>query len=118
MATLTIRNLPDAVRDKLRIRAAENGRSMEAEARAVLERELEERPPLDVAERRRRVDAIQAALAPYRVPGLLASEELIAERRLEAWRETVESMEGTRRRGGPPDLQAAADSIKRVRGGS
>lgn len=37
MATLTIRNLPDAVRDKLRLRAAAHGRSMEAEARALLE---------------------------------------------------------------------------------
>jgi plasmid stability protein len=36
MATLTIRNLPDKVRDKLRVRAAKRGVSMEAEARAVL----------------------------------------------------------------------------------
>ena len=37
MATLTIRNLPDQVRDALRVRAAKNGRSMEAEVRALLE---------------------------------------------------------------------------------
>jgi len=37
MATLTIRNLPDTIRDKLRLRAAAHGRSMEAEARALLE---------------------------------------------------------------------------------
>jgi plasmid stability protein len=36
MATLTIRNLPDDVRDRLRVRAAQAGRSMEAEARAIL----------------------------------------------------------------------------------
>ena len=36
MATLTIRNLPDDVRDRLRVQAARNGRSMEAEARAIL----------------------------------------------------------------------------------
>lgn len=36
MATLLIRNLDDAVRDKLRVRAAQHGRSMEAEARAIL----------------------------------------------------------------------------------
>ena len=36
MATLTIRNLPDDVRDKLRVRAAHAGRSMEAEARRIL----------------------------------------------------------------------------------
>lgn len=31
MATLTIRDLDDEIRDKLRIRAADHGRSMEAE---------------------------------------------------------------------------------------
>ncbi len=37
MATLTIRNLDDGVRDRLRIQAARHGRSMEAEARAILQ---------------------------------------------------------------------------------
>lgn len=36
MATLLIRNLDDAVRDKLRVRAAGHGRSMEEEARTLL----------------------------------------------------------------------------------
>jgi plasmid stability protein len=36
MGTLTIRDLDDAVKDRLRVRAATNGRSMEAEARAIL----------------------------------------------------------------------------------
>lgn len=36
MATLTIRNVDDELKEKLRIRAAENGRSMEEEARASL----------------------------------------------------------------------------------
>lgn len=36
MAVLNIRNLPDEVHAKLRIRAAEHGRSMEAEAREIL----------------------------------------------------------------------------------
>ncbi|NWG52554.1 MAG: hypothetical protein HXY28_02440 [Hydrogenophilaceae bacterium] len=36
MGTLTIRNLPDDVHDKLRLRAAKNRRSVEAEARALL----------------------------------------------------------------------------------
>lgn len=35
-STLTVRNLDDAVKSRLRRRAAENGRSMEAEARAIL----------------------------------------------------------------------------------
>ena len=37
MAVMTIRDLDDEVRDKLRIRAAHNKRSMEAEVRAILE---------------------------------------------------------------------------------
>lgn len=36
MATLNIRNLPDDVHRRLRIRAARAGRSMEAEAREIL----------------------------------------------------------------------------------
>jgi plasmid stability protein len=36
MGTLTIRDLDDAVKDRLRVQAATNGRSMEAEARAIL----------------------------------------------------------------------------------
>jgi plasmid stability protein len=36
MATLTIRDLDDEIRDKLRVRAAEHGRSMEAEVREIL----------------------------------------------------------------------------------
>ena len=36
MATLTVRNLEDDTRDRLRVRAARNGRSMEEEARVIL----------------------------------------------------------------------------------
>jgi plasmid stability protein len=36
MAALSIRGLDDAVRERLRIRAAQHGRSMEAEIRAIL----------------------------------------------------------------------------------
>ena len=36
MATLTVRNLDDAVARRLRVRAAENGRSAEAEHREIL----------------------------------------------------------------------------------
>lgn len=46
MATLLIRNLSDAVRDKLRVRAAERGRSMEEEARTILA-EVVEREEID-----------------------------------------------------------------------
>ena len=36
MASLTIRNLEDDTKERLRVRAAQNGRSMEEEARAIL----------------------------------------------------------------------------------
>jgi antitoxin FitA len=36
MATLTIRNVDAAVKEQLRVRAARNGRSMEAELRAIV----------------------------------------------------------------------------------
>jgi plasmid stability protein len=36
MAALSIRDLDDAVREKLRLRAAQHGRSMEAEIRDIL----------------------------------------------------------------------------------
>jgi len=38
LANITIRNLDDAVKARLRVRAAENGRSMEEEAREILRR--------------------------------------------------------------------------------
>jgi antitoxin FitA len=37
MAMLTVRNLPDEVHRALRVRAADNGHSMEAEVRQILE---------------------------------------------------------------------------------
>jgi antitoxin FitA len=40
MAGITIRNLDDDVKRCLRIRAAQNGRSMEEEARAILKKAL------------------------------------------------------------------------------
>ena len=36
MTTLTIRNIDAAVKERLRVRAARHGRSMEAEARSIL----------------------------------------------------------------------------------
>jgi plasmid stability protein len=42
VATLTIRDLDESVKARLRVRAAHNGRSMEAEARAILRAALTE----------------------------------------------------------------------------
>lgn len=86
MATLTIRNLPEDVRDRLRVRAAENGRSMEAEARlALAEAYSPETAPrqLSAAERAERARAI---VGPYLRPGISLVEELTAERRAAAAR--------------------------------
>ena len=41
MASLTIRKLAPSVKERLRVRAAEHGRSMEAEARGILQTVLE-----------------------------------------------------------------------------
>lgn len=43
MAVLTVRNLPDEVHRALRLRAAQHGRSTEAEVRAILEEAVD--PP-------------------------------------------------------------------------
>ena len=47
MASITIRKLDPAVKGRLRVRAAEHGRSMEAEARRILEDTLngQDNPP-------------------------------------------------------------------------
>jgi plasmid stability protein len=44
MASITIRRLDDALKTRLRIRAARHGRSMEEEARQVLSAALAEEP--------------------------------------------------------------------------
>lgn len=44
MASLTIRNLPPTVKERLRVRAAQQGHSMEAEARTILQTALEAPP--------------------------------------------------------------------------
>ena len=44
MATLTIRNIDPAIKERLRVRAAEHGRSMEAELRAILNETVEAGP--------------------------------------------------------------------------
>jgi len=47
MSSITIRNLDPAVKERLRVRAAQHGHSMEAEARRILQITLKEpdRPP-------------------------------------------------------------------------
>lgn len=87
MSTLTIRKLPDDVHARLRVRAATNGRSMEAEVRAILvsacseeqtQRRLEAWQALKA-----RTSAAYGASKPTHVV-----DDFIAERRAEAAKET------------------------------
>lgn len=45
MASITIRNLEEDLKRRLRVRAAEHGRSMEEEAREILRQAVGEAPP-------------------------------------------------------------------------
>ena len=47
MASITVRNLDEGLKRRLRIRAAENGRSMEQEARIILRAALLQEAPGD-----------------------------------------------------------------------
>jgi len=44
MTSITIRRLDDAIKARLRVRAARHGRSMEEEAREILKRGLQDEP--------------------------------------------------------------------------
>jgi len=61
MAMLTIRNLDPAIKERLRVRAAQHGRSMEAEVRGILQTVLNvpERSP-----ERNLYERIRARFAP------------------------------------------------------
>ena len=60
MASITVRNLEDGLKHRLRIRAAENGRSMEEEARDILRMALNHQQ----AEQENLASAIRARFAP------------------------------------------------------
>ncbi|MCY3993607.1 MAG: Arc family DNA-binding protein [Caldilineaceae bacterium] len=46
MASITVRNLEEGLKRRLRVRAAENGRSMEEEVRVILRKALYHQPPV------------------------------------------------------------------------
>ncbi len=50
MASITIRNLEDGLKTRLRVRAAEHGRSMEEEARCILREALDHDRPRNMAD--------------------------------------------------------------------
>ena len=94
MATLNIRDLPDEVHRRLRMRAAEHGRSMEAEARAILtaacaEEDQGSASPESAMARAKRLQAFVDKLYGGRKPKNVV-DDLIAERRRAAAREASE----------------------------
>jgi plasmid stability protein len=89
MPTLTIRNLPEQVHRALRLRAAENARSVEAEVRALLASAVAARAPVGVAEERqpfRDEVSLPSAIGAWgkSPPGRSEVDRLIAQRRVEA----------------------------------
>ncbi len=60
MASITVRNLEEGLKRRLRVRAAENGRSMEEEARVILKTALYHQP----STRENLAAAIRARFAP------------------------------------------------------
>ena len=94
MATITVRNLPDDVHDRLRVRAARKGQSMEAEVRAILRDATASDTPDSEAGLRRLstlVDRLYGARKPRSVV-----DDFIAGRRREAEREEEEYREWSR----------------------
>lgn len=59
MASITIRNLDDHVKTRLRVQAADNGRSMEEEARLILRKAVEPK-----TRQRNLARSIRAKVAP------------------------------------------------------
>lgn len=67
MSTMTIRNIDDALKQRLRVRAAEHGRSMEDEVREILRTALAE-PAGSGADFARRVHQRFAELGGVELP--------------------------------------------------
>jgi len=76
-ASITIRNLDPALKERLRVRAAQHGQSMEAEARRILQTIL---APQEASPVRHLYDRIRARFAPLgRVDIELPTRELVRE---------------------------------------
>lgn len=82
MASLTIRNLEEDTKERLRVRAAQNGRSMEEEARAILRAAVADATAADLWTRSRSlfagakgVDLALPSSAADRTPPALDSNE-------------------------------------------
>jgi plasmid stability protein len=65
MATLTIRRVNPEIQKRLRIRAAQNGRSMEAELRQIINDAVGDAPDAKTETGRDLAEAIRRRFAPY-----------------------------------------------------
>ena len=77
MAAISIRGLDDDVRERLRVRAARNGRSMEAEIREILSAAVSEAEPSadlfsTLRERFGAVGGVEVSIAPRTSPARAA----------------------------------------------
>lgn len=84
MATVTIRNLSDEVRDALRRRGAAKGRSMEAEARDLLTQAVREKPTREDARAILERFWADAPAGPTGPKGWSGVDAFLAEKRIEA----------------------------------
>jgi plasmid stability protein len=80
MAAVSIRDLDDSVREKLRLRAAQHGRSMEAEMRAILTTAVAEEAPgaglfTVLTDRLAQLGGVELDLPPRAVPPRAAQLE-------------------------------------------
>jgi antitoxin FitA len=75
MSSITIRKLDPFLKERLRVRAAEHGRSMEAEVRSILKNILEEHLEISTREKTGAdlIKSIRARFAPF---GFIEIEEL------------------------------------------
>jgi antitoxin FitA len=88
MATLTIRNLDDSLKARLRGEAARHGRSMEEEVRQILRERLAGEPQAEgpVTQQHRRITAIGGAKLESSSPEQPLAEADLRQRREEAAR--------------------------------
>ena len=64
MASITVRNLDEGLKRRLRIRAAENGKSMEQEVRDILRAALDEEVTLSMEYRFAEIGGVELELPP------------------------------------------------------
>ncbi len=92
MAVITIRNLPDEVRARLRIRASRNGRSTEAEARAIIASAVNAPSPEEMPEAVARIQnwIVQSKKKRPKLEGEGKVDAFLRDRRRNAIKEAID----------------------------